>query len=450
MFYIALWISKILIFIINRIDKEKGTNIAGQIACKICNRFIAHFKNIDLNKVIFVTGTNGKSTTVNMIAHTFNIAGKQIATNIEGANLMGGVATTLIKNSTIMGEFKKEFFLCEIDERSLQKIHKLLPAKNLCITNLQKDQVQRNGEPDYIYKKIKPMIHKGIRVYINNEEPRVKSFEDYGAEIIYYGIDKNERSFIKKDFYDVTLPCPKCNDKIKFHYYNVDNIGKFECTNCEYKSEENIPYFATNINYETSTFECMGIEYKIPYQQPFFMYNFVLCIALCKQFGIEDNVLKEAFKTFKNISGRLETILFGSKEIKYIRMKQENPETLQTAFDYISVDRTPKIVMIGLEELIDFPPHYTNTFYAFDCDVKDLIESNVERYLCFSEAIAYDTANRLIYAGISKDKISVLPCDNDEEILKELNKYNVDNIYLITWIKKYEELIESVKKYNKR
>ena len=102
--------------------------------------------------------------------------------------------------------------------------------------------------------------------------------------------------------------------------------------------------------------------------------------------------------------------------------------------------------MIGLEQLEDFKPYYTNTFYAFDCNVDKLIESNIERYICFSEAVAYDTANRLIYAGIDKDKISILPTDSDEEILKELDKNDCDNVYLITWLHKYEELMKDVAK----
>ena len=51
-----------------------------------------------------------------------------------------------------------------------------------------------------------------------------------------------------------------------------------------------------------------------------------------------------------------------------------------------------------------------------------------------------------MYSGIDKDKISILPTDSDEEILKELDKYDLDNVYLITWIKKYEELNKAVKK----
>lgn len=447
-FLFALWVSKFVAIVINKIDKTRGTNKSGQIACKICKNFISYFKGVDYNNVILVTGTNGKSTTTNIIAHVLKSANKKVATNIEGANLMTGVATTLIKNSSLTGKFNKEMLLLEIDERSLAAIYKLLPAKHLCITNLQKDQVQRNGDPDYIYQKIKPVVNKDITIYVNNEEPRVKSFEDFAGKVVYYGIEKNEKSFEKNDFYDVSCPCPKCNGKIKFEFYNVDNIGKFECLNCGYKSEEEINYFAKDIDYDNNTFVCGETVYSMPYTQPFFIYNFVLAIAICKQFGIKEEDVQQSFKDFKNISGRLETIKFKTKEIKYIRIKQENPETLQTAFDYVSRDNRPKIFMLGLEQLVDFPPYYTNTFYAFDCDLKKVIDSNVERYICFSEAISYDEANRLIYSGIDKDKISILPTDSDEEILKELDKYDIDNVYLITWIKKYEELNKEVKKYN--
>ena len=167
---------------------------------------------------------------------------------------------------------------------------------------------------------------------------------------------------------------------------------------------------------------------------------------MCNYFNISNEFVKTSFKTFKNIGGRLETIKYKNKEIKYIRIKQENPETLQSAFDYIANDKNPKIFMLGLEQLEDFKPYYTNTFYSFDCNVDNLINSNIERCICFSEAVAYDSANRLIYAGFDKNKISILPTDSNKELFKELDKYNCNNIYLITWLHKYEELIEDVSK----
>ena len=443
-FLIALYVGKILVLLTRILSKERGTNIPGAYSNKIQKDFIKNFKGIDLEKAIFITGTNGKSTTNNIVVHTLKTAGKTVTTNLEGANLIGGIATALIKNSTMTGKIKTEYICFEIDERSFARIHNYLPAKNVCITNLQKDQVQRNGEPDYIYQKLKKVINPEMTLFLNNEEPRVKSFEDLTKEVVYYGVQKNNYSFEKNGFYDVTLPCPKCNDKIKFNYYNVDNVGNFSCMGCNFKSEDKANYVIENINYEESTFECDGKKYKVPYKEPYFIYNYALCIAICDKFGIPYEKVQEAFETFKNIGGRLETIEYKTKKIKYIRIKQENPETLQSAFDYISRDNSKKIFMIGLEQLEDFKPYYTNTFYAFDCNVDKLIESNIERYICFSEAVAYDTANRLIYSGIDKDKISVLPTDSDDEILKELDKYDCDNVYLITWLHKYEELIKDV------
>ena len=102
---------------------------------------------------------------------------------------------------------------------------------------------------------------------------------------------------------------------------------------------------------------------------------------------------------------------------------------------------------MGLEEIHDFEPFYTNTFYAFDVDFESLKNDNIVRYICFSQAVAYDTANRMIYAGIDKDDISVLPNDSDEAILQELDKFDVDNVYLITWLKKYNELEKSTKEF---
>ena len=227
--------------------------------------------------------------------------------------------------------------------------------------------------------------------------------------------------------------------------YFFRSIYETSC-NCTFKSEAKPDYRITSINYKNNDFICNNEKYNMPYKEPFFMYNYALAIAICKTFGISHDQINEAFKTFKNISGRLETINYKTKKIKYIRMKQENPETLQSAFNYIAQDKSKKIFMLGLEQLEDFKPYYTNTFYSFDCDLDELIDSNIERYICFSKAVSYDTANRLIYAGVDKNKITILPTDSDEAIFRELDKYDCDNVYLITWLHKYEELIRDVSK----
>lgn len=444
-FYVAFFIGKILAFLINIISKDRGTNMPGEIAYKIDKNFIKHFKNLDRERIVFVTGTNGKSTTNNMISHTIKSSGRTIATNIAGANMVGGVATILLRNSNLKGEFNKDYLILEIDERSLPKIYSFLKPKHICITNLQKDQVQRNGDPEFIYSKFENAIEKDTILYLNNDEPRSRSLENHVNEVVLYGIEKNEYTYKKDDFYTVTMPCPKCNSKIKYNYYNLENIGNFECTKCNYKSLYKPNIFLYDISYKKGGFKYNNIEFSVPYTTPFYMYNYALTIAICKKFGLSEKELQLGFSSFENPADRKDILTFKDKQIHYYRMKQENPETLQSALDMIGRDTKEKAIFIGLFEIKDFTPHYTNTFYFFDCSIKEILKSKVEKYICFSKSVCYDTANRLIYDGVNKNDIIIMDDDNVENVLSYMDKLQTKNIYILTGMKPYKKIKEYLK-----
>ena len=442
-FNIVLLMCQMANFLITKVIRYGGSNITGKIALLLQKEFISGFKNIDFDKVIMVTGTNGKTSTTNMIAYTLKTAGKAIAINNEGANMLSGVATTLIKNSTLKGNFNKEFLVLEIDERSIEAIHKYLPAKHLVITNLLKDQVQRNGDPDFIIRKISNVISDDMTLYLNNEEPRSKALEEKTKNRVYYSVEKNAKSFTKDGFYEVTLPCPKCSNKIKFEYHNIENIGKFNCEICGYKSENEPDVRITDIDIENKTMVYEGEKCEIKYTLPFYLYNYSAVLAVCKNMGIDKEKVKEALKTFCNSLERREKLQYGNKDIKYLRMKQENPETLQNALNTIAEDKETKAVFIGLFEIKDFKPAYANTFYFFDCGIDGIVETNVEKYICFSRTVAYDCANRLVYAGVDKKNIEVIDSDDVAIALNKLEEIETDNIYIVTGMKPYKH----IKKY---
>lgn len=427
--------------ILCKIFHKAGSMISGKVAVKFQKDFVKYFTNIDYDKVIFVTGTNGKSTTTNLVAHTIKSSDRSIATNTEGANMMSGIATTLIKNSNIFGKFNKEFLVLEVDERSLRNIFKVLPAKNLCISNLQKDQVQRNGDPDFIYQMFKNSINKDVTLFVNNEEPRSRSLEDYAGKSVYFSMEKNEKTYIKDDFYDVTLACPKCNHKIEYEYYNIENIGKFKCTNCSYKSVKKANVIIKDIDYDNYTFKCGKDTYKVTYINPFYIYNYALTIAVCKKYGIKYEDIRKGFETFVNPADRREIYNYHGKTVHYLRIKQENPETLQNALDTIARDKKKKAIWMGLYEIKDFKPAYANTFYFFDCDFKKCVNKSVEEYVCFSKTVAYDTANRMIYAGADEKKVKVYDVEDDFDVIfEDLDKIKTDNIYIITGMKPYKKI----------
>ncbi len=448
MFYIQLILGKIIVFLIKIIDKNRGTDLPGKIILKINKKFPLGFKSIDYDKVVFITGTNGKSTTTNIVSHVIKESKKNVLANLEGANLIAGITTSLIKNAKLNGRLKSEYFVFEIDERSLKGIYDVIPAKHLVITNLQKDQSHRNGDPDFIYRKVKEVVNNDMTLYLNNEEPRSKSFEDFSKNVKYYGVDKNEFSRKHDGPLDITMPCPKCNHKIHFDYFNIDNVGKFSCLNCSFKSEENLKHSLSDIDFEKEIFKYEGENFSMPYNVPFMLYNYSLCILLCENFGISKEDIKKAFQTFINVGGRIENIRYKGKSLKYIRIKQENPETLQSALDIVAADKKEKTFILGLCIIKDEHPFYTNTFYAYDCNFTPLVNSGIKKYIAFSKYVSYDTANRFIYEGVDRKDIATLNTDDVKIILDEVDKAGCDNIYLITWLKTFNDIKKYVKENN--
>ena len=446
-FGLALTAGKMINGLINIVDKSRGSNLSGEKALLVDPQMVAHFKGIDPSKVLFITGTNGKSTTNNLINHIFKENGYNVVSNLEGANLLPGVATTLIKASTATGRVDADFYIFETDERFLPLIREQLPAANILITNLQKDQVQRNGDPDYIYRYLEKALESGVpRLFVNNDEPRSASFADKAEEVIRFGVTKHGQAFTKGDSY-VTMPCPKCRHKLTFKYYNTDGIGAFKCSHCGYESSESPYYIAEDVDFGNRSFTIDGIKFPMPYNTPYMLYNYVACAAIAKEMaGISLEDSAEAFASFRNVGGRYEILHYKGKIIKYMRIKQENPETFQSSINEMASDPDRKMVCLGLCPLVDFVPHYAVSFYAFDCDFSKLVKSDVEKYFCFSERVCYDTANRLIYEGVDKEHITVADTEDVNVIFGEIEKAETDNIYLITWLHTYEHMEKFLKK----
>ena len=95
-FLIALWAAKLSVIAL-RITKHNGTNFPGQLAVKLCPDFLRYIGKPE--KIIAVTGTNGKTTVSNMLSDAFESEGKQLVNNRMGSNINWGIATSLILNA---------------------------------------------------------------------------------------------------------------------------------------------------------------------------------------------------------------------------------------------------------------------------------------------------------------------------------------------------------------
>ena len=111
-FFIALWATKLSIVAL-KITHHNGTNFPGVLALKICPQFLKYSDKPE--KIIAVTGTNGKTTVCNMLLDMLTMDGNKVLNNKMGSNINSGIASSLIYGSSIFGKCKYKMGVFEVD-----------------------------------------------------------------------------------------------------------------------------------------------------------------------------------------------------------------------------------------------------------------------------------------------------------------------------------------------
>ena len=89
----------------------KGSSMPGKFALKICPDIL---RRVQLPPhIIAVTGSNGKTSTVEMIATVLRSQGKNVIYNAEGSNQVEGVTTLILTHATLGGKVNADVLLLE-------------------------------------------------------------------------------------------------------------------------------------------------------------------------------------------------------------------------------------------------------------------------------------------------------------------------------------------------
>ena len=121
-------------FVLLRLHKRNATMYPGYIALKICPDYLARTKKSP--NVLCVTGTNGKTTTTNMVADILSQSGMKVVSNRYGSNINTGVATALTHSVSVFGKPKIDALVLEVDERFSRLILPFIKPDYLVVTNL--------------------------------------------------------------------------------------------------------------------------------------------------------------------------------------------------------------------------------------------------------------------------------------------------------------------------
>ena len=156
--FLAIVACKVLRFVGKLVGK--GSSLPGKYALKICPDIL---RQVQLPQhIIAVTGSNGKTSTVEMIAAILRAGGKTVVYNEEGSNQVEGVTTLVLSHASLSGKVNADVLLIESDERYAAQSFKFFHPTEFVITNLYRDQLTRNGHPEWVYDAIIPAIHPYI------------------------------------------------------------------------------------------------------------------------------------------------------------------------------------------------------------------------------------------------------------------------------------------------
>ncbi len=437
--YVAILLGILVKFTLKLFGKD-ATSAPGKIAIKICPSIIKEIDKRSKLKIL-ISGTNGKTTTNNII--NWLIAGdKVVLSNLKGSNMANGIVSAFINN--LRSSYDIACF--EVDEGSLPVVTRYLKPDIFVTTNVFRDQLDRYGELDRVKELILSHIGQALAI-INADDPNLASFS--GEKKVFYSVDENLLS--RKT--NVTLDsrfCPLCNAKLEYLFYNVGHLGKYECLMCGYKNPES-RFVITNIREDSAgfVFDFVDRERDIHIENikwkmggVYNLYNVCAAISVAMLIGVEEKRIKERIETFENKLGRLEKKEVDSKKVIISLVK--NPIGMSETLSVISNDPDPKAIVFILN---DNAADGKDISWIWDADFDILCRIKNIKALYFGGKRKEDMALRVKYSEYMLANFEFI--DYKEELDKVFEQNDIQKVYILptyTALFEVKKIVDSLSK----
>ena len=420
---LAVWAAKLTEKISVHIFHRQGVTWAGKIALQICPSILKELAGQVKKDIYIVCGTNGKTTTNNMLCAALQKEGYRVVCNHTGSNMLNGVVAAFVLSAGIGGNLKADYACIEVDEASTRRVFPHFKPDYMVLTNLFRDQLDRYGEIDITMNILKEVMQSApkMKVIVNGDDALSAYLAmESGNEFITYGIsekvidDKDSREIREGRF------CKQCGEPLKYHFYHYSQLGDYECTGCDFKRPK-IQYDASEIEVgDHLSFTVEGRRIRANYRGFYNVYNILAAYAAARTGGLELTGFNEMLAAFNPENGRMEQ--FQIQDTKIMLNLAKNPAGFNQNISAVMQDEKEKDIIIVIN---DNAQDGIDVSWLWDVDFDRFKDANIHS-VTVSGIRCYDMGLRLKYVEIpSKVETDV------ETAIRERVKNGCGNLYLL-------------------
>ena len=431
--FLAIVVCKVLRFVGKLVGK--GSSLPGKYALKICPDILSRVQLPP--HIIAVTGSNGKTSTVEMIAAILRSDGKHVVYNEEGSNQIEGVTTLVLTHATLGGKVKADVLLLESDERYAKFSFKFFHPTEFVITNLYRDQLTRNGHPEWVYDAILPAIHPDTELILNADDPLSSCFAQGHDRVKWFGLDKCSISVdAPTGVYHDGAYCPICHAPMTYDYVHYNHIGAYRCTSCGH-AKPATDYTATAVDLDSGTLTIdNAVDIHLAFRSIYNVYNILAAYAACRECGVGAETARSVINNYILKNGRMQKFTLGQHHGTLLTSKHENSIAYDTNLRYVASAKADCAVLV-IVDAVSRKYFTSETSWLWDIDFGQLNRPHVKQVL-LSGRYCNDLAERFSFTDVKN--WTVVP--DIGEAAAQLAAQGREDLYVVTCFSDRDKLLD--------
>ncbi|MGA9875975.1 MAG: Mur ligase family protein [Solirubrobacteraceae bacterium] len=388
-----------------------GTSAPGKVLLRLEPDAIGTLAGRLSRGCVLVSATNGKTTTAALAASMLERAGVALVHNQAGANMAGGIASTLLAASGRRGTIDGELGLFEVDELWLDRLALQLHPKVIVLGNLFRDQLDRYGELDTIAERWAAAVRGGpadeARLVCNADDPLIADLGRDRAGVLYYGVEDDSLALEGMAHAADAKHCRRCGAPYTFDAVYLGHLGHYHCAACGQR-RPSPTVLARSVVLEgvrTASFQLStpqgSAQVKLGLPGLYNVYNALAAAALGVALEIPLADIVAGLQSTKAAFGRAESVTVAGRPTRILLIK--NPAGANEVLRTLALEPGQHDV---LGVLNDNTADGHDVSWIWDADF-ELLAGRVRLATC-SGTRAPELALRLKYAGVEPERIRVV------------------------------------------